>query len=257
MTRMPGAAAAAIAGADFGPAVVPCHVAIIMDGNGRWANAQGLPRIEGHRQGVETVRRTVRHARKRGIRFLTLFSFSSENWSRPKEEVTFLLGLLKMFIRRDLAELDSANVRVRVVGEREGLGAELCALLDEAETTTRGNTGLTLVIAFNYGARNELVRAARALAAAVAAGEIAVGDIDEAAITARLDTAEIPDPDLVIRTSGEMRLSNFLLWQAAYSELVFDAVHWPEFDDAAFDRALEEFAARDRRFGGLSVRAGA
>lgn len=246
-----GSAVKAEPGGDCGP--VPRHVAIIMDGNGRWAQAQGLPRVEGHRRGVEVVRRAVRHACARGIGYLTLFSFSSENWNRPREEVTFLLNLLKIFIRRDLAELDRANVRVRIIGSRDGLGADLCALLGEAEAQTTANTGLTLVIAFNYGARDEIARAVRRLAQAAADGRLDPAAIDENAISAQLDTAPFPDPDLVIRTSGEMRLSNFLLWQAAYAEFVFLPMAWPEFDEAAFDAALAEFAARDRRFGGLTA----
>ncbi|WP_334175759.1 isoprenyl transferase [Pseudoxanthobacter sp.] len=232
---------------------VPRHVAIIMDGNGRWAQAQGLPRVEGHRRGVEVVRRTVRHARARGIGYLTLFSFSSENWTRPPEEVAFLLNLLKIFIRRDLTELERANVRVRIIGDREALVADLRALLDDAEARTAANTGLTLVIAFNYGARDEITRAVRRLAQAAAEGRLDPTAIREDTLSAALDTAGTPDPDLIIRTSGEMRLSNFLLWQAAYAELVFAPMAWPEFDEAAFDAALAEYAGRDRRFGGLSA----
>jgi undecaprenyl diphosphate synthase len=236
---------------------VPAHVAIIMDGNGRWAQGRGLPRTEGHRRGMETVRRIIRHASNRGIGHLTLYSFSSENWSRPVEEVGFLMGLLKFFIRRDLAELHAENVRIRVIGEREGLASDIATLLDEAESLTRDNTGLTVVIAFNYGSRNEIVGAVRRLAEDVAAGRLAVEDIDQAAVSNRLLTADIPDPDLLIRTSGEQRLSNFLLWQAAYSELVFVPVHWPDFDEASFDGAIEEYNGRERRFGGIGARKGA
>ncbi len=238
-------------------AVVPRHVAIIMDGNGRWAQARGLPRTEGHRKGMEAVRRVIRHASRRGIGQLTLYSFSSENWRRPAEEVGFLMGLLRFFIRRDLAELHAENVRVKVIGEREGLATDIASLLDEAEVLTRANTGLTLAIAFNYGGRQEIVGAVRALAEKVARGEIAPDDIDSEAIAAELQTAAMPEPDLVIRTSGEQRLSNFLLWQAAYSELVFSAVLWPDFDEAAFDAAILEFNARERRFGGVGARQGA
>ena len=240
-----------------GEADVPRHVAVIMDGNGRWAQARGLPRTEGHRKGMEAVRRIIRHASRRGIGQLTLYSFSSENWRRPAEEVGFLMGLLKFFIRRDLAELHAENVRVKVIGEREGLAPDIAALLDEAETLTRANTGLTLAIAFNYGGRQEIVGAVRALAERVAKGELRPDDIDAAAIGAELQTATMPEPDLVIRTSGEQRLSNFLLWQAAYSELVFSPVLWPDFDESAFDAAILEFNARERRFGGVGAQRGA
>jgi undecaprenyl diphosphate synthase len=234
----------------------PKHVAIIMDGNGRWARARGLPRGEGHRQGVEALRRIVRHAGDRGVRILTLFSFSSENWSRPPEEVSTLMGLLRLFVRRDLAELRRENVRVRVIGERAGLEPSIAGLLDEAEQTTAGNDGLELVIAFNYGGRNEITRAVRRIAEDVAAGRLAPGDVTEAAIEARLDTAGLPPPDMLIRTSGELRISNFLLWQSAYTELVFLPTYWPDFDAAAFDAAVADYLGRDRRFGGLSARVG-
>jgi undecaprenyl diphosphate synthase len=229
----------------------PIHVGIIMDGNGRWAKARGLPRLEGHRRGVEAARRAVRSAIELGLRYLTIYSFSSENWSRPPEEVSDLMGLLKRFIRNDLAELHHSNVRVKVIGARDNLAADVAGLLAEAEQLTRDNTGLTLVVAFNYGARQEIAEAARRLVLDALAGKIAPSSIDEAALSARLDTAGIPDPDLVIRTSGEQRLSNFLLWQAAYAELVFLPIHWPDFDHAAFEFALAQYAARERRFGGV------
>ncbi|PSC06458.1 di-trans,poly-cis-decaprenylcistransferase [Alsobacter soli] len=240
-----------------GAAGAPAHVAIIMDGNGRWAAARGLPRFEGHRRGVEALRRTVRAAQDLGIRYLTVYSFSSENWARPAEEVSFLMGLLKRFIRNDLAEMHRNNVRVRIVGSRKGLAEDIAALLAEAETLTADNTGLTLVVAFNYGARQELAEAAAALARDVAEGRLSADAISPEAVSARLWTAGIPDPDLVIRTSGEVRLSNFLLWQAAYSEFVFTPVLWPDFDRAAFEAAIAEYRGRDRRFGGLSARVGA
>jgi len=236
---------------------LPAHVAIIMDGNGRWASARGLPRLEGHRRGVEALRRTVRNAIDLGIDYLTVYSFSSENWRRPAEEVSDLMGLLKRFIRNDLADLHKINVRVRVIGSRVRLSPEIRALLVEAENLTRENTGLTLVVAFNYGSRDEILQAAAKLAAEVASGRLAPDDVNEAALAARLDTAGVPDPDLVIRTSGEQRLSNFLLWQAAYAELVFTPVLWPDFDKAAFEAALAEYRSRERRYGGLSTRAGA
>lgn len=235
---------------------VPHHVAIIMDGNGRWAAQRGLPRVEGHRRGVEAVRRTVRAAGDLGIGYLTIFSFSSENWSRPKQEVLDLLGLLRRFIRHDLAELHSSNVRVKIVGDRNGLEGDIVRMLDEAEELTKANTGLTLVVAFNYGSRDEIVRAARDIAKDVAAGRITPEAIDNEMFNQHLDTAGIPDPDLIIRTSGEQRLSNFLLWQAAYAEFVFVPVHWPEFDKAALEGAIAEYQRRERRFGGLTARTG-
>lgn len=237
-----------------GADALPRHVAIIMDGNGRWATARGLGRTEGHRKGMETVRRIVRHAGDIGIEVLTLYSFSAENWRRPPDEVSYLMGLLRFFIRRDLAELHAAHVRIRVVGDRDGLSPDIRALLDEAEALTAGNRGMTLVIAFNYGARQEILRAARRLAERVAAGDLAASAIDAAEFERHLDTAGIPDPDLVIRTSGEQRVSNFLLWQAAYAEYVFPAVFWPDFDERAFDEAVGEFRRRDRRFGGIGGR---
>lgn len=233
-------------------AQVPSHVAVIMDGNGRWAQLRGLPRQEGHRRGLEALRRTVKNAADLGIEFLTLYSFSTENWRRPATEVSFLMGLLKRFVEKDLAELDASNVRVRIIGGRDDLSPDLRLLVENAEAMTRDNTGMTLVIAFNYGARDEITRAARQLAADVAAGRIAADAIDEAAIAARLDTADMPDPGLVIRTSGETRVSNFLLWQAAYAEFVFTPVLWPDFDRAALEEALAEYRRRERRFGGLS-----
>jgi undecaprenyl diphosphate synthase len=231
---------------------VPRHVAIIMDGNGRWAKARGLPRTEGHRRGMETVRTVVRRAQDLGIGCLTLFSFSSENWRRPAAEVGFLMSLLKIFIKRDLADLHSQNVLVRVVGEREGLPVDIAGLLDEAESLTQGNSGLTLVIAFNYGSRQEIASAARSLAEDVAAGRLSPADVTPARLEERLWTHGLPDPDLIIRTSGEIRLSNFLLWQAAYAEFVFTSGYWPDFGVAEFDAAITEFQLRERRFGGVT-----
>ncbi len=229
----------------------PSHVAIIMDGNGRWAKARGLARFEGHRRGLEAVRRVVRSAIEHGVRYLTVYSFSSENWRRPPDEVAMLMGLLKRFIRNDLAELHKNSVRVRVIGERDTLAPEIASLLTEAEGRTRDNSGLTLTVAFNYGSRQEIVAAARRLALDVRDGRVNVDTIGEDEFAARLDTAGLPDPDLVIRTSGEMRLSNFLLWQAAYAELVFLPILWPDFDDAAFVSALKQYASRERRFGAV------
>jgi undecaprenyl diphosphate synthase len=234
----------------------PRHVAIIMDGNGRWAKARGLPRVEGHRRGVEALRRTVRAAGELGVQVLTIFSFSSENWSRPPAEISELMSLLRRFIRNDLAELHASGVRVRVIGEREDLDPEILKLLVEAEELTRENDKLTLVVAFNYGARQEIARAARRIATLHAEGKVRIEDISADLIGSHLDLPVIPDPDLIIRTSGEQRLSNFLLWQAAYSELVFLPVHWPDFDRAALEQALAEFQRRERRFGGLIARTG-
>ncbi|MGE0564566.1 MAG: isoprenyl transferase [Pseudolabrys sp.] len=234
----------------------PRHVAIIMDGNGRWAAARGLPRSEGHRRGVDAIRRTVKAAGELGIRYLTVFSFSSENWTRPAAEINDLMGLLRRFVRNDLAELHANNVRVRIVGERDDLSADIVRLLTEAEELTRDNSGLTLFVAFNYGARQEIVRAARRAAEAVARGELKANEIDLNAFGEFLDAPDMPDPDLVIRTSGEQRLSNFLLWQSAYSELVFVSTYWPDFDRAALEQAIDEFHRRERRFGGLIAQTG-
>jgi undecaprenyl diphosphate synthase len=247
----------AAAAPDTGAGRVPRHVAIIMDGNGRWAAERGLPRTEGHRRGMEAVRRTVDAAIDLGIETITLFSFSSENWSRPPAEVSFLFGLIRVFIRRDLAELHRNGVRISVIGERGNVPADIVALIEEAETLTVANRRLNMVVAFNYGSRGEIVRAVRSMAEDVKAGRLDPSAIDEAALSHRLDTAAIPDPDLVIRTSGEMRLSNFLLWQAAYAELVFLPLYWPDFGADALRAAVKEFARRDRRYGGVAARSGA
>jgi undecaprenyl diphosphate synthase len=246
---MPIAAATDLYGA-------PRHVAIIMDGNGRWAAARGFPRGEGHRRGVEALRRTVRAACDLGIQYLTIFSFSAENWSRPVTEIRELMGLLRRFIRHDLADLHRNNVKVRIIGERVGLDRQIATLLDEAEELTRGNDGLTLVVAFNYGARQEIARAARRMAEAVAAGRLAPAAITAESMASYLDAPDVPDPDLIIRTSGELRLSNFLLWQAAYSELVFVPTFWPDFDRSVLEGAIAEYHRRERRFGGLIARTG-
>jgi undecaprenyl diphosphate synthase len=235
---------------------VPRHVAIIMDGNGRWAAARGLPRVEGHRRGVEALRKTVRAAGELGIGVLTIFSFSSENWSRPVSEIRDLMALLRRFIRNDLAELHKSNVHVRIIGERDDLSPDIRSLLEEAENLTRDNDGLTLVVAFNYGARQEIARAAQRLAAEVAEGRLSAGDITPELLGRHLDFPDLPDPDVIIRTSGEQRLSNFLLWQAAYSELVFVPVNWPDFDCAALEGAIAEYRRRERRFGGLIAQTG-
>jgi undecaprenyl diphosphate synthase len=230
------------------------HVAIIMDGNGRWAADRGLPRVEGHRQGVESVRRTVEAAGELGISYLTLFSFSSENWSRPRQEINDLFGLLRRFIRRDLADLHKNGVKIRVIGTREGLDADLLRLIDDALELTKDNTALNLTIAFNYGARDEIARAARRIAEDAAKGAIAPEEVTQERFATYLDTADLPEPDLLIRTSGEQRLSNFLLWQLAYSEFVFVDVYWPDFTREMFEAAIAEYQRRQRRFGGRSAR---
>ena len=235
---------------------VPRHVAIIMDGNGRWAAARGLPRGEGHRRGVEALRRTIRAAGDLGIEIITIFSFSAENWSRPAGEVRELMGLLRRFIRNDLAELHRNGVRVRIIGERTDLDPDIGRLLVEAEELTRSNTNLTLVVAFNYGARQEIARAARRIAEDVAHGRLAPADVTVETVGRFLDAPDLPDPDLIIRTSGEQRLSNFLLWQSAYSELVFVPVNWPDFDRAVLEGAIREYRQRERRFGGLVAKTG-
>ncbi|HWF93907.1 MAG TPA: isoprenyl transferase [Xanthobacteraceae bacterium] len=240
----------------IGEFTIPRHVAIIMDGNGRWAAARGLPRAEGHRRGVEALRRTVRAAGDLGIGILTIFSFSAENWSRPPSEIRELMGLLRRFIRNDLADLHRNGVQVRVIGERDDLAPDIKSLLEEAEALTEHNDKLTLVVAFNYGARQEIARAARRLAAEVAAGGVAVAEVTADKLATYLDAPDLPDPDLIIRTSGEQRLSNFLLWQAAYSELVFVPVYWPDFDRATLEQAIVEFRGRERRFGGLVAKTG-
>ncbi len=229
---------------------LPAHVGLIMDGNGRWAARHGLPRLEGHRRGLDALRGAVRTATDLSLDYLTVYSFSAENWSRPFDEIQDLMGLLRRFIRKDLIELHKAGVRVKIIGHRENLQPDIRSLLIEAETLTRLNTGLTLVIAFNYGGRQEIAAAARAIARRLAEGKLREADINEALLSSFLDTTGIPDPDLIIRTSGEQRLSNFLLWQAAYAEFVFLPLLWPDFDRAAFTGALAEYAARDRRFGG-------
>ena len=240
----------------IGEQCVPRHVAIIMDGNGRWAAARGLPRSEGHRRGVEALRRTVRAAGDLGIDILTLFSFSSENWSRPPSEIRDLMGLLRRFIRNDLVDLHRNGVHVRVIGFRDDLAPDIRGLLEEAEDLTKDNDKLTLVVAFNYGSRQEIARAAQRLAAEVKAGRLPLEAIDPDRLAACLDVPDLPDPDLIIRTSGEQRLSNFLLWQSAYSELVFVPTYWPDFDRAALETAIAEFQRRERRFGGLVARTG-
>lgn len=231
-------------------ATMPRHVAIIMDGNGRWAKARRLPRVAGHRQGVEAVRRVTRAAREQGIEALTLYAFSSENWRRPEEEIGDLMGLLRHFLKSELDELAREGVRLRILGNYRALKADLVKLIDDAVARTSTNTGPILAIALNYGAQAELVGATRRLAEKVAAG-MPVSAIDEAAIDRELDTDGLPPLDLMIRTSGEQRLSNFLLWQAAYAELLFVDTLWPDFDGEALAQAIAAYGQRQRRFGGL------
>jgi len=230
---------------------MPRHVAIIMDGNGRWAAQRGMPRSVGHRMGVEAVRRTVRAAIELGVQYLTIYSFSSENWSRPVTEIDDLMGLMKRFIRRDLAELHQNRVCIKVIGERDGVDSELLQLIDEAVDLTADNRALNLVIAFNYGSRAEIAKAARRLAERVADGALTPADITPELLTEALDTHGVPDPELLIRTSGELRLSNFLLWQSAYTEFVFLDAFWPDFGRELLERAIGEFRKRDRRFGSV------
>jgi undecaprenyl diphosphate synthase len=228
----------------------PRHVAIIMDGNGRWAAKRGLPRVAGHRAGAEAVRNTLKAAAKAGIEVLTLYAFSSENWRRSEEEVSDLKGLLGYYLERELDELDRQGVRLLLIGDHTAFGPQLVERLERAVKRTAGNERLTLIVALNYGARSEIASAARSLAVKVRSGALDPADIDEAAVGAELSTAELPELDLMIRTSGEKRLSNFLLWQAAYAELVFIDTLWPDFDEDALKQALEEYSGRQRRFGG-------
>lgn len=228
---------------------IPRHVAIIMDGNGRWAQQHGKERCYGHMQGVEPVRSAIRAAVRHGVEVLTLYAFSTENWGRPPQEVEALMGLLCRCVVDETPELIRQGVRIRVIGERSAFPTEVQHRLHEAEERTREGKKLTLVLALNYSARSEIARAARHLAARAARGELDAERIDEQIVAEALDTAAWPDPDLLVRTSGECRLSNFLLWQAAYAELYFTPVLWPDFTEAEFDRALEAYAARERRFG--------
>jgi undecaprenyl diphosphate synthase len=230
---------------------VSLHVAIIMDGNGRWARARGLPRTMGHHQGAEAARKVIKAAAEAGVTHLTLFGFSSENWKRPKAEVLYLMDLLRGYLQRDVNELHQANIRLSVIGERAALPADIAALIGDAERLTRDNSGLHLTIALNYGGRGDIVAAARRLAAHVQAGMLNPDDIDEAAFGAHLSTASLPDPDLMIRTSGEQRVSNFLLWQLAYAEMAFVEKYWPDFSGEDLTAVLAEFRRRDRRFGAI------
>ncbi len=230
-------------------ATVPTHIAVIMDGNGRWAEAQGLPRLEGHKRGAATVREITTACRELGVKYLTLYSFSSENWSRPKDEVDGLMSLLHQYLGEELPTLKKNGVRLNSIGETSKLPLLVRTLLEATKAATAKETGMTLTLALSYGARDEIVAAARALAEDVKRGALSVDAIDHAAFAARLETASMPDPDLVIRTSGEMRISNFLLWQVAYAELYVTSVAWPEFTRAHLAEALKSFGRRERRFG--------
>ncbi|MEJ2121718.1 MAG: isoprenyl transferase [Alphaproteobacteria bacterium] len=234
------------------PAQPPVHVAIIMDGNGRWAKSRGLPRVEGHRRGVEAARKVVQAAPDLGITYLTLFGFSSENWQRPQSEVRDLMGILRLYLRNEVSNLHKNGARLRIIGDRSRLSDDIRVLIENAEALTQANTRLQLIIALSYGARAEIVAAARHMAEAVKEGRLDPAAIDEAAFDRELLTADIPDPDLLIRTSGELRLSNFLLWQCAYTELVFTDRLWPDFDRADLEQAIEEFHRRERRYGASS-----
>jgi undecaprenyl diphosphate synthase len=232
------------------PALVPRHIAIIMDGNGRWAKQRNRPRTFGHSEGVEALRRTVEAAGELGVTHLTVFGFSTENWRRPIEEVNALFDLLRLYVARDLDRLVKEGVRVRVIGERAGLQKDIAEIIEDAEARTRHNAKQNLIIAFNYGGQDEIARAARRLAQDVAAGKVQAADVTPERFESYLDTAGLPPPDLLIRTSGETRLSNFMLWQAAYTELVFLDVLWPDFNRAALEQAIDIYNKRERRFGG-------
>jgi len=234
---------------EFTPDQLPAHIGVIMDGNGRWAQARGKHRTEGHRAGVEALRRLITCAVEFDIKYLTIFSFSSENWQRPADEVNTILGLMKKFVASDIGTFVKNNIRVRILGSREGLNNSVLKMIDDAEVRTLHCTGLQLNVAFNYGARTEILDAAKSIAARVASGELEIGNIDESLFSQSLYTAELPDPDVIFRTSGEQRLSNFLLWQAAYSEFVFSDEFWPDFDRTSFLRLIDAYVGRTRRFG--------
>ncbi len=231
---------------------VPRHIAVIMDGNGRWAQARGMPRTEGHRRGIDAVKRTVEAAADLGVEYLTLFGFSSENWKRPTGEVDDLMWLLRRFLQSETARMHENNVRIRVIGDRSTFSPDIVGLIEHSEQMTSGNDRLHLTAALSYGGRQEIVEAARALATDVANGQVSPGDIDADVFAGYLATADIPDPDLLIRTSGEQRISNFLLWQIAYTELVFSDVLWPDFNRDHLESAIQEFNGRERRYGAVA-----
>jgi undecaprenyl diphosphate synthase len=235
------------------PGPPPVHVAIIMDGNGRWARARGLPRTAGHKRGAEAVKTAAESAAQLGVQYLTLFGFSSENWKRPRAEISDLMGLLRYYLQNELDYLCKQGVRLRVIGERKRLAPDIVDLIESAERQTAGNCRLTLIIALSYGSRAEIADASRRLAERAAAGLLRPTDIDEGMLSENLYTADIPDPDLLIRTSGEQRISNFLLWQLAYAELIFLDTPWPDFSREDFTEALMEFRRRERRYGAASA----
>ena len=229
--------------------IVPTHVAIIMDGNGRWANARGLPRVAGHQRGADSVRVAIESAIKYGVRYLTLYSFSSENWKRPADEVGDLMGLLRRYLRSEINELHQNGVRLRMIGERSDLSSDIVDLIEECEKRTAGNTRLDLIIALSYGGRMEIVNAVKAIVEMSVTGDLSQDQINENLLESYLDTSGIPDPDLLIRTSGEKRISNFLLWQLSYAEFIFLDTMWPDFKEKDFTSAISEFGRRERRFG--------
>jgi undecaprenyl diphosphate synthase len=235
------------------PSPGPQHIAIIMDGNGRWAKSRGLPRIAGHRRGVDSVRRIIRSAAELGVPTLTLFAFSTENWARPVDEVSDLMGLLRYYLRHELEELGRNGARLRVIGDRSRLAKDIVQDIVDAEARTRSNARIDVNMCINYGSRDEILRATRSLAAKVAAGELSADQIDEGRFERELLTAGVPDPDLLIRTSGEQRISNFLLWQCAYAEFVFVDTLWPDFGKEHLEQAIAEFRKRERRYGGLGA----
>jgi len=231
------------------PPAPPVHVAIIMDGNGRWAKARGMPRLVGHKRGVESVRDAVKSAQALGVKYLTLYGFSSENWRRPEAEVKDLMGLLRLYLRSEVAELHREGVRLRIIGQRSRLSDDIRALIENGERITERNHTLTLTIALSYGGRDEIAYAAKCIAEAVKAGTLDPADIDEETFARHLFTNDMPDPDLLIRTSGEKRISNFLLWQCAYAEMIFIDKHWPDFSRDDLESAIREYHGRERRFG--------
>ncbi|MCK5575632.1 MAG: isoprenyl transferase [Sphingomonadales bacterium] len=235
---------------DTAPLIPPRHIAIIMDGNGRWAKQRNLPHAAGHKAGAEAVRRSVQGCLNEGVDYLTLYAFSSENWKRPADEVDALMGLLRLYIKQEIKKLHKNGVRVRFIGDRNGLANDIIKLIEDAEDLTSGNTRLVMTLALNYGARAEIVAATRQIAEEVAAGDYRVGQVDEELFSTKLETAGMPDPDLIIRTSGEQRISNFLLWQIAYSEFLFLETYWPDFDEAVLKSAIDQYHDRDRRYGG-------
>ncbi|MDX1736791.1 MAG: isoprenyl transferase, partial [Alphaproteobacteria bacterium] len=231
---------------------IPAHVAIIMDGNGRWAKSRGLPRVAGHKKGAEAVRTTIEEAARLGISYLTLYSFSSENWKRPEDEISALMGLLRRYLKSEIADLHAKNLRFKVIGERERLSKDIQRLIEDSERMTAENTGMTLILALSYGARSEIALAAKKIAKSAKLGLIEPDALDEDVFAAHLSTAGIPDPDLLIRTSGEKRISNFLLWQCAYSEFVFTPCMWPDFNKQELENAIQEYNKRERRYGAVA-----